>query len=98
MARNSTERLGGVYDLESRGSAFSCTPEQESTPQISKHLQILSWFSRERCCLRDHLYGCNSYMNESNGIQKFLSLYLTHSCRYLQRVLVQGGLHPRTHA
>ena len=25
MARNSTERLGGEYDPESRESAFSCT-------------------------------------------------------------------------
>ena len=26
MARNSTEWRGGEYDLESRASAFSCTP------------------------------------------------------------------------
>ena len=35
MARNSTERLGGKYDLDSRGSDFSCTPEQESA-QLSQ--------------------------------------------------------------
>ena len=35
MARNSTERLGGKYDLELRRSAFACTPEQEST-QLSQ--------------------------------------------------------------
>ena len=42
MTKNSTERLGGKYDLESRRSAFSCTPEQESTHQLPKHLQI--WY------------------------------------------------------
>ena len=47
MARNSTERLGGEYDLESRGSAFSCASEKESIYQLPKHLQInvvLCWF------------------------------------------------------
>ena len=39
MAKNSTERLGGKYDLESRGSTFSCTPEQESTHELLKHNQ-----------------------------------------------------------
>ena len=31
MASNSTERLGDEDDLESRGSAFSSTFQQEST-------------------------------------------------------------------
>ena len=42
MARNSTERLGGVYDLELRKSAFSCTPKHESTHQLLKHLTM--WY------------------------------------------------------
>ena len=45
MARNSIERLGGEYDLESRASAFSCTPGQESTQlsQASTNV-VLLWF------------------------------------------------------
>ena len=35
--------LGGEYDLESRGFAFSCTLEQESTHQLPKHLKM--WYS-----------------------------------------------------
>ena len=31
MARNFAEWLGGKYDLESKGSAVSCIPEQKST-------------------------------------------------------------------
>ena len=42
MARNSTERLGGKYDLKSRESAFSGTPEQESTHQLPKHIK--NWY------------------------------------------------------
>ena len=41
MARNSTDRLGGEYDLKSRGSAFSCTPSR-SQHSPSKHLQM--WY------------------------------------------------------
>ena len=45
MARNSTERLGGEYDLESKGFDFSHTPKQEST-QLSRVSIIvdLCWF------------------------------------------------------
>ena len=32
MARNSTERLAGDYDLEPRGSAVSCTWPTRSQP------------------------------------------------------------------
>ena len=41
MARNSTERLGGEYDLESRASSFSCIPMQKLT-QPPKRLQM--WY------------------------------------------------------
>ena len=46
--------------------------------------------------LRGHVYCCNSCMDESNGIRKFAFPNLAHSCRYLQLVLVEGGLPPRT--
>ena len=39
MARNSAERLSGEYDLEPRGSTFSCTRSQHNP---SKYLQI--WY------------------------------------------------------
>ena len=40
MARNSTERLCGEYDLESRGSAFPRTPvRSRSQHSPSEHLQ-----------------------------------------------------------
>ena len=48
--------------------------------------------------LRDHLYSYNSYMDEHNVIRKFASLNLAHSYYYSQRVLIQGGLSPRTRA
>ena len=97
MARNSTERLGGEYNLESRGSAFSCTPGVNTAlPSICKC--GITLVLKGVVFLRDHLYCCNSYMDESNGIRKFAPLNLAHSCRYLQRVLVQGGLSPRTRA
>ena len=42
MAKNFIKRLGGDYDLESRGSAFPCTvsQDQETTRQLRKHLQM----------------------------------------------------------
>ena len=46
MARNSTERLGGEYGLESRGSALSYTAavgDNISTPQASVNV-VLCWF------------------------------------------------------
>ena len=44
MARNLTERLGGEYDLESRGSAFSCTSKQEPTKlSHAKEYQMLCY-------------------------------------------------------
>ena len=43
-------------------------------------------------------YCYNSYMDESNGIWGFSYLNLVRSYRYLQQVLVQEGLHPRTRA
>ena len=40
MVRDSTEQLGGEYDLESRGSDFSCTPSatgaNTALPSINK--------------------------------------------------------------
>ena len=39
-----SEKLDGKYDLESRGSAFFCTPQQETTHELPKHLHI--WY----CC------------------------------------------------
>ena len=36
MTRNSMERLGGEYDLEPRGSAFSCTRVNTALPGIYK--------------------------------------------------------------
>ena len=43
MARNSTERLGGEYDLESRGSSFSYTTVSSRSQQSpSEHLQM--WY------------------------------------------------------
>ena len=44
VAKNSIERLGGEYDLESKFSAFFCTPEQESTNKRPKHLQMWCYF------------------------------------------------------
>ena len=41
MVRNSTERLGGDYDLEPRGSAVSCTLLTRSQPAFY-HLQV--WY------------------------------------------------------
>ena len=35
MARNSTERLGGKYDLESGGPAFFCAPAGVNTTLTS---------------------------------------------------------------
>ena len=41
MARNSTEELGGEYDLEPRGSTISCVRwHRVNSP--SKHLQV--WY------------------------------------------------------
>ena len=34
-----SETLGGKYDLESKGSAFSCTPQQESK-QLFQHRKM----------------------------------------------------------
>ena len=68
-----------------------------NSPSIYKHGIML--VLKGVLLLRDHLYCCNGYyMDESNGIQKFASLGLAHSCRYLQRVLVYEGLPPGTHA
>ena len=41
MARDSTERLGDKYDLESRWFAFSCTAGQ-GQHKLHKHLQM--WY------------------------------------------------------
>ena len=39
-----SEELGDKYGLESRGSAFSCSPsqQQKTTHQLPKHLQM--WY------------------------------------------------------
>ena len=61
MAKNSTERLGDKYDLESRRFAFFCTPEQESTHQLPKHLQMgVMIVLKGEGVLRDHLYYSNN--------------------------------------
>ena len=58
MARNSTERLGGGYDLESRRSAFLCTPAGVNTAHTSIYkcdiILVLKW----GVILRDPLYCC----------------------------------------
>ena len=99
MARNSTERCGGEYDLESKGR-FLLHTQQESTqlPQASTKSGMML-VSKGMVFLRDPLlFCCNSYMNESNFIRKFSCFNLAHSSCYLQLVLVQGGLPARTRA
>ena len=50
MVTNSTEKLGGEYDLESSGSAFLCTSMQEPL-QLSRAPTnvVLCWFQSEWC-------------------------------------------------
>ena len=86
MTRNSTERLDGEYDLESRIYAFSCSPSR-SQHKSPKHLQM--WYyadfkGGDVLFLRGHLYCCNRHMDESNGIRKSASLNLAHSFCCLQ--------------
>ena len=44
MATNCSEQLSGEQDLESSGSAFSCTPMQEPTQLSRASTNVLS------CC------------------------------------------------
>ena len=99
MARNSTEQLGGDYDLESREFAFSCTSSssQHTSPRHLQNVVLCLFLKGWGFCVI--MYCCNSDMAESNDIRKFTSLNLAHRCCcYLQRVLVQRGLLPRTRA
>ena len=59
MARNSIERLGGEYDLESRESAFSLHTNNKRQHQLHKHQQMWYYadFKRGRVLL-DPLYYC----------------------------------------
>ena len=64
MTRNSTERLDGEYDLESRRSAFSSTSSQHQVPthpfQASINV-VLCWFQRMGVFARS-LYCCSTVL------------------------------------
>ena len=59
MARNSTERFGGMYDLESKGSAFSRTsPAGVSTTLTSIYKCSIILVLKGVVFLRGPLYCC----------------------------------------
>ena len=59
MARNSTERLGGDYDLEPRGSAVSCTSLTRSQPTFH-HLQV--WYCADFEGVVSWLISCTAVL------------------------------------
>ena len=64
MARNSTERLGGDCDLESRGFTFSCTPPagvHTTLPSIYKYGSML--VLRGVVFSYDPLYCCSTVLD-----------------------------------
>ena len=78
MARNSMKRLRGEYDLESRGSAFYCTPSaagaNTALPSIYKcgiMLVLKGW-----CFLHDLLYCCSTVLEHLTfNFASFLANY-----------------------
>ena len=83
MARNSMKRLGGEYDLESRGSAFSCTPSAagantalRSIYKCGIMLVLKGW-----CFLHDLLYCCNTVLEYLTF--SFVSFFA--NCTYVTR-------------
>ena len=57
IARNSTERLGGEYDLESKGSVFSCT-RSKNTALPSIYECGIMLILKGAVFLLDPLYCC----------------------------------------
>ena len=58
MVRNATKRLGGEYDLESRGSAFSCTPTGANLIFTSIYKCGIMLVLERVVFFRDPLYCC----------------------------------------
>ena len=62
MARNSAERLGGEYELESRESSFSCTPSGVNTTLPSIYKCGIMLVLKGVVFSHDPLYCCSTVL------------------------------------
>ena len=63
MARNSTQRLGGDYDLELRGSVVCCTLSTRSQPTF-QHLKV--WYNADFEGAVFLLFSCTAVLQHRN--------------------------------
>ena len=69
-----------MYDLESTGSSFSFTPQQETTQQLPKHVQQrgIMLVSKEVVFLRDYLSDVR--VQQSSAILSFSFFIYSLTC------------------